>query len=88
LAAPKDFAYAAVGHDIFDPAAPSIAIGRNRAATPDGIFEFAGTPRAETPDGAAWNIDQAERDRLERRERAQRAVAWWRIIRGPSFEKK
>ena len=88
MTAPKDFAYAAVGHDIFDPAAPSIAIGRNRAATPDGIFEFAGTPRAETPDGGAWNIDQAERDRLERRERAQRAVAWWRIIRGPSFEKK
>jgi phosphoglycerol transferase MdoB-like AlkP superfamily enzyme len=85
LAAPKGFPYHAMGRDFLDPQTRAIAVGKNLVLSPLFLMDFHKAPRIAVLPGASPSLsDQTIKD-LKRLHDAMHGIAWWRIMKGPSF---
>ncbi|HQI82504.1 MAG TPA: LTA synthase family protein [Deltaproteobacteria bacterium] len=85
LTAPRGFRYHAMGKDLLNQAARSLAVGRNLLVEPSFLLDIAKTPRIVPLSGAAPDVSAAAVAEMKRYHDDLHGIAWWRIMKGPSL---
>ncbi len=86
LAAPKGFAYHALGQNLLSPEGRSIGIGRGRVITGDCLVDVSATPLKVFPlPGSRGSDSVSNVADLKRMHDALHGLAWWRVKYGPMF---
>ncbi len=88
LAAPKGFAYHALGSDLLDPDRKQQGIGRELMITTEAIVDMHGHVSSlpfKTPPGSNGSRTEESGLELAQHIRDHYAIGWWRIMVGPAL---
>ncbi|HUU45579.1 MAG TPA: sulfatase-like hydrolase/transferase [Acidobacteriota bacterium] len=85
LAAPKGFAYHAIGQDILSPDHLPLGFARGRVIGPDFVVDFGDNTGIHPVAGRPLPDPLPDLQEIRRRHDALLALSWWRIMRGPTL---
>ena len=85
LAAPRGFAYHALGKNLFDPAQRALGFGGTVVIGAEFIVDMEGSRKAYPLPGGKLPRVQPDVQQITRLYNDLHGIAWWRIMRGPKL---
>jgi len=88
LAAPRGFAYHALGKNLFDPGPRPLGIGGNAIIGPNFILDMEGSRKVYPLPGHDLTGKQPDVNQMVELYNDLHGIGWWRIMRGPKLDLK